>query len=61
MRGLKTPSLPKERNNMNKPAILVSCLFTLITISGCASSKVSTLQLNDILAMNSRNESEAYV
>lgn len=43
---------------MDKLAILVSYLFTLITISGC---KVSTLQPNDILAMNSRNESEAYV
>jgi len=46
---------------MNKPAILVSYLFTLLTISGCASSKVPILQPNDILAMNSRNESEAYV
>ena len=46
---------------MNKPSILVSYLFTLVTISGCASSKVSILQPNDILSMNSRNESEAYV
>ena len=46
---------------MDKPAILVSYLFTLITISGCASSRVPALQPCDILAMNSRNESEAYV
>ena len=46
---------------MDKWNILVLCLFTLATISGCASSKISTLQPNDILAMNSRNESEAYV
>lgn len=46
---------------MDKSAILISYLFTLIMISGCAPSKVSTLQPNDILAMNSRNESEAYV
>jgi len=61
MRGLKQSSLSKERNDMNKPAILVSYLFTLVTISGCASSKVSILQPNDIVAMNSRNESEAYI
>ncbi len=45
----------------NIPGILVLYLFTMVTISGCASSKISTLQPNDILAMNSRNESEAYV
>jgi len=43
------------------PSILVLYLFILVTISGCASSTVSILQPNDILAMNSRNESEAYV
>lgn len=41
--------------------ILVLHLFTLVMISGCESSMVSTLQPSDILAMNCRNESEAYV
>lgn len=43
------------------PGVLVLYLFTLVTISGCASSKISTLQPKDILAMNSQNESKAYV
>jgi protein involved in polysaccharide export with SLBB domain len=42
---------------MDKWNILVLYLITLVTISGCASSKILTLQPNDILAMNSRNES----